>query len=165
MRKSIFTKAFILLMPLFILCACGRVRSEAASAAPDVSLRDMDGKVVAISGFKGKVIILDFFATWCPPCRQEIPDFVELQKQYGAQAFTMVGVSLTPASDVRPFAEKAGINYPILIDNDEASKAYGPIRSIPTTFVIDKEFNIVKKYIGYTSKETFESDIKELLSK
>jgi cytochrome c biogenesis protein CcmG/thiol:disulfide interchange protein DsbE len=141
------------------------VYSEDISVAPDISLNDMNGKLVQLSESKGKVIILDFFATWCPPCRQEIPDFVELQKQYGDKGFVMVGVSLTPAGDVRPFAEKMGINYTVLIGDDKANAAYGPIRSIPTTFVIDKEFNIVRKYIGYKAKETFEADIKEFLGK
>lgn len=163
MRKKIFVRAFILLMPVFLLCACARGHSEGISAAPDISLRDMDGNAVKLSDFKGKVIILNFFATWCPPCRQEIPDFVGLEKQYADQGFVMIGVSLTPSKDVKPFAEKYGINYIILIGDDKASTAYGPIRSIPTTFIINKEFNVVKKYIGYRPKKTFESDIKELL--
>jgi len=125
----------------------------------------MDGGKVQLSDFRGKVIILDFFASWCPPCRQEIPDFIELQKRYAGQGFVMIGVSLTPSKDVRPFAEKLGVNYTILIGDDKADAAYGPIRSIPTTFVIDKEFNIVKKYIGYRSGKVFEDDIKELLNK
>lgn len=165
MRNKIFVKALVMLVPVFLLCACSRGYSEAPSAAPDISLRDMNGDTVKLSDFKGKVIILDFFATWCPPCKEEIPDFIELQKQYGEQGFVMVGVSLTPAADVKPFAERLRVNYTVLIGDDKSNAAYGPIRSIPTTFVIDKEFNIAKKYIGYRSKETFENDIKELLSR
>lgn len=164
MRKSALVKSLILLMPVFLLCACTK-SIEASSAAPDVSLRDMDGNMVQLSDFKGKVIILNFFASWCPPCRQEIPDFVGLQKQYADQGFAMIGVSLTSADDVRPFAKKMGINYTVLVGDDKAEAAYGPIRSIPTTFLIDKEFNIAKKYIGYRSGKIFESGIKELLSK
>ncbi|MCX5677812.1 MAG: TlpA disulfide reductase family protein [Candidatus Omnitrophica bacterium] len=165
MRKNIFAKAFILLVPVFLLCACAKGYGEAPSVAPDISLRDMNGNTVKLSDFKGKVIILDFFATWCPPCRQEIPDFIALQKQHAEQGFVMIGVSLTPQEDVKPFAEKLGMNYTILIGDDKANAAYGPIRSIPTTFIIDKKFNIVKKYIGYRPKDTFENDIGELLSK
>lgn len=164
MKKNVFVRALILLMPAFILCACaGGI--EASSVAPDVSLSDMDGKTVQLSDFKGKVIILNFFASWCPPCRQEIPDFIELQTQYAGRGFVMIGVSLTPADNVKPFAEKMGINYTVLIGDDKAQAAYGPIRSIPTTFLIDKEFNIAQKYIGYRPREVFESRIKELLSK
>ena len=163
MRKQMFVKAMVLIMPV-LLCACAR-GVEPSSAAPDISLRDINGNTVSLSDFKGKVIILDFFATWCPPCRQEIPDFIALQKQYGDREFAMVGVSLTPANDVKPFAEKLGVNYTILVADAKSQAAYGPIRSIPTTFIIDKEFNIAKKYIGYRPKEMFEGDIKELLSK
>ena len=164
LRKSTLVKALTLLVPVFLLCACTR-GIEAASIAPDISLSDMDGNETQLSDFKGKVIILNFFASWCPPCRQEIPDFVELQKQYADQGFAMIGVSLTSADDVRPFVEKMGINYTVLIGDDAAEAAYGPIRSIPTTFLIDKEFNIAQKYIGYRPREIFESGIKELLSK
>ncbi len=164
MRNSVCIKALIILLPVFMLCACGQ-STGAGSAASDISLRDTQGNTVQLSSFKGKVIILDFFATWCPPCRQEIPDFIELQKQYGDKGFVMIGVSLTPAEDVKPFAEKLGINYTILIGDDKSEAAYGPIRSIPTTFVIDKDFNVAKKYIGFRGKEVFESDINELLNK
>lgn len=164
MRNRILARVLVLVMPVFLLCACAR-GTVAASDAPDVILRDMDGNTVQLSDFKGKVIILDFFATWCPPCRQEIPDFIALQKEYADQGFAMIGVSLTPSDDVKPFAEKLGINYTILIGDDKSNAAYGPIRSIPTTFIIDKEFNIAKKYIGFRPKEIFENDIKELLNK
>lgn len=164
MKKIMCIKALIMLLPAIMLCACAQGAS-AGSAAADISLVDTQGNNVQLSGFKGKVIVLDFFATWCPPCRQEIPDFIELQKMYGDKGFVMIGVSLTPAEDVKPFAEKLGINYTVLIGDEKSEAAYGPIRSIPTTFVIDKNFNIVKKYIGFRDKEVFESDIKELLNK
>lgn len=162
MRKSIFTKTIALLLPIFLLSACsGGIKI--ASAAPDLNLRDLNGNMVRLSDFKGKVIILDFFATWCPPCKEEIPDFIALQKQYGNQGFVMIGVSLSRLGEVKLFAEKLGINYIILIADNQATDAYGPIRSIPMTFVIDKEFKIARKYIGYRPKEAFENDITDLL--
>ena len=162
MRKSIFVKASILVMALFMLSACAKGLGI-ASAAPDLTLRDLDGNTVTLSQFKGKVIILDFFATWCPPCRQEIPDFVELQKQYGSQGFTMVGVSLSRLEETRAFAELFGMIYPVLIDDGYAKTVYGPIRSIPMTIIIGKDFKIAKKYIGYRPKEVFEADVRALL--
>ena len=108
-------------------------------------------------------MILDFFASWCPPCRQEIPDFIELEKSYGDKGFAMIGVALVSAGEAKEFAGKMGINYPVLVDDGTASEAYGPIRSIPTTFIIDKDGKIVKMYIGYREKTVFEADIKELL--
>ena len=83
-----------------MLCACARTPATAA----DLNLRDVDGNMVNLSDYKGKVIIIDFFATWCPPCKQEIPDFIELQKQYGDRGFTMIGVSLSRTYDTKALA-------------------------------------------------------------
>jgi peroxiredoxin len=164
MKTKILMKAFALMLPIFLLTACSSSLGI-ASAAPDLDLRDMNGKTVKLSDYKGKVIILVFSAPWSPQCKEEIPDFIALQKQYGEQGFVLIGVALSPAADVKPFAERMGINYLVLISDSYASSVYGPIRSIPTTFVIDKEFKIAKKYIGFKPKEVFEADIKELLAK
>ena len=162
MKKRIFFRLLTAVLTVFILSACGRSLGI-AMAAPDLNLRDLDGNTVKLSDFKGKVIILDFFATWCPPCKQETPDFIELQRQYGDQGFVMIGVSLSRMGDTQGFARDFGVNYLILIADSYAATVYGPLRSIPTTFIIDKDFKIAKKYIGYRPKEVFENDIRELL--
>ena len=136
---------------------------EAGQAAPDFSLTNIDGQKASLTDFKGKAVILNFFASWCPPCREEIPDFITLQKTYGDKGFTFVGVSLVNVSESKDFAAKMGINYPVLIDDGKVSNLYGPVRSIPTTYIIGKDGKIVKMYIGARNKETFEADIKELL--
>ncbi len=157
-------KAAIFALVLFMLSACSQGSAiEIGQSAPDFSLSDINGKTVSLSAFDGKVVILDFFASWCPPCRQEIPDFIELEKSYGDKGFAMIGVALVNAGEAREFAGKMGINYPVLVDDGKASEIYGPIRSIPTTFIIDKNGKIVKMYIGFRSKDVFEADIKELL--
>lgn len=162
--RLILGKIAVFALMACLLGACSQGGAvEIGDAVPDFSLADMNGKTTGISEFKGKVIILDFFASWCPPCREEIPDFVELQKAYGAQGFTVVGVSLVTPEESKEFAKKMGINYPVLVDDGKVSMAYGPIRSIPTTFVIGKDFKVAKKYIGYRSRDIFEADIKDLL--
>ena len=162
--RSKLGRIFVILLALFMIGACAKGNAvEIGENAPDFSLTDLDGKVVHLSDFKGKAVILDFFASWCPPCREEIPDFIKLQDTYGAQGFSMVGVSLVSLQESKDFAKKAGINYPVLIDDGKASAVYGPIRSIPTTFVIGKDGKLAKKYIGYRPKDVFENDIKELL--
>ena len=158
MKRQILFKGYIIIVTALVLSACAR-----STAAAGLNLRDINGNMVNLSEYKGKVIILDFFATWCPPCKAEIPDFIELQRQYGSQGFTMIGISLSKLGEVKGFAEDFGINYPVLIDDGYASAVYGPIRSIPTTFIIDRNFKVVKKYIGYKPKEVFEADIRELL--
>ena len=158
-------KIVIFSLILFMLSACSQSSAlEIGKKAPDFSLSDINGKMVSLSDFSGKVIILDFFAGWCAPCRQEIPDFIELEKSYGDKGFAMIGVALVSASEAKKFAADMGINYPVLVDNGTASEIYGPIRSIPTTFIIDKSGKIVKMYIGYRPKNVFEADIKSELS-
>ncbi len=164
MIKLRSAKALALFLGLLLLGACSSSGAmEVGKKAVEFTLNDVDGNRVSFSEYSGRVVILDFFADWCPPCRQEIPDFIELEKEYGDKAFSMIGVALVDKNAAKAFSDKMGINYPILIDDGNVSAAYGPIRSIPTTFVIDKEGKIAKVYIGYRPKDVFENDIKELL--
>lgn len=149
-----------------ILTAAPIVLAADTKPAADFNLPGVDGKAVKLSQFKGKVVILDFWATWCPPCRGEIPDFISLQKQYGPKGLQVVGVALDQegADAVKPFVKEHGINYPIGLDPESTvPPSYGGVRGIPTTFVIDKQGHIVKKYVGARSRAAFEADIKPLL--
>lgn len=162
--RFVLGRVLILFMAIFMLGACSRTNAvELGDTALNFTLSDLSGKEVRLSDFKGKVIILNFFATWCPPCRMEIPDFIELQRLYGPKGVSFIGVALVSPEDAKGFADKAGVNYPVLIDDKKVSAAYGPIRSIPTTFIIGKDFKVAKIYIGARSRNVFESDIKELL--
>ena len=156
---------FLVMMVTLVLLGISSLSSavEVGQYAPDFSLTGVDGQKMSLSDFKGKAVILNFFASWCPPCRGEIPDFIELQKTYGDKDFTFIGVSMVDAQKSKDFVAKMGINYPVLVDDGKVSNLYGPVRAIPTTFVIDKEMKVVKTYIGARSKGDFEKDIKELL--
>ena len=133
--------------------------------APNFTLPDLNGKPFTFSNLKGKVVILDFWATWCPPCRAEIPHFKSLYSQYKGDGLEVIGIALDQggANVVRPFAEDFQINYPILIGNQRVTEDYGGIRGIPTTFIIDRQGRIVEKFVGYRDKEVFESVIQDLL--
>ncbi len=137
--------------------------------APDFTLKDLDGNDVKLSDYKGKVVVLDFWATWCPPCRKGIPDFVEMQKKYGEDKFVVLGINLDQGSEaevipmVTDFAENYKINYPIVIHNQEVVYAYGGIRSIPTTFVLDKEGKVRQGVQGYRPMSFFTEIIDPLL--
>ena len=139
---------------------------EVGSQAPEFTLPDLAGSQVASSSLKGKVVILDFWATWCGPCKMEVPHLVNLQAKYRDQGLAIVGVSLDAggARDVKPFADEHDVNYTMLIGNDEIARTYGNINAIPTTFVIDKNGKIVQRFVGYTAPEVFEQTIKPLLA-
>jgi cytochrome c biogenesis protein CcmG/thiol:disulfide interchange protein DsbE len=162
--KSRSAVIVMMLAAVFLVFGCAQAPAvEVGKDAPAFTLADIDGKQMSLSDFKGKVIILDFFASWCPPCRQEIPDFIELEKQYEGEGLAIVGVALVNAEEAKAFAAQFHINYPVLVDDGKVSALYGPVRSIPTTFIIDKSGKIVKMYIGFRPKSIFEADIKQLL--
>ncbi len=163
--KANFLKVFAVMFVIFMVGACsGSSALEVGQEAPDFTTAESDGKDMKLTDFKGKVIILNFFATWCPPCRSEIPDFIELQKAYGDQGLAIIGVSKEDVSTVKNFVESAGINYAVFVDTKGvAYDVYGPIRGVPTTFIIDKDFKIRQIYIGARPRPVFEKDIKELL--
>lgn len=129
-------------------------------------LQKTDGNMLNLADYKGKVVILDFWATWCPPCRKGIPDLIEIKKQYG-EDFEIVGVSVDTDTkpDVPGFIEEYGINYPVVYGNMGVYNQYGGIRSIPTAFIINQEGQIFKKYVGLVPKETLQKDINGLLDK
>ncbi len=141
----------------------------AISPAPGV-IEDVQQSLVA---FRGKVVILDFWATWCGPCRMEIPSFIALQNKYRDQGLEIIGVSIDPISPrgnpggapaVAPFMQSNGINYTIwMVNTPAALRGYDVSRGIPTTYVLDRSGQIVKTYIGVQSHSVFENDINSLL--
>ena len=131
-------------------------------------LKDMNGKDFNLASQKGKVILLDFWATWCPPCKVEIPWFIEFQRTYGPQGFTVVGVSVDDSmAKLKPFADQFKMNYPVLVgdgrDDVKGPKAYGPMWGLPKTFLIGRDGKICKTHVGFAQKETFEKQIKALM--
>ncbi len=142
-----------------------KVASSGLKSAPAFELMGTDGKNIKLADYKGKVVIVDFWDTWCPPCRMEIPNFIELQNQYKSKGFKMVGVVLgrEGKDKVLDFIKNNQINYVNAYANEAFLNAYGPIEGIPTTFVIDQQGRIYKSYTGYRDKAVFENDIKTLL--
>lgn len=133
--------------------------------APDFALKDSSGKVVHLSDYKGKVVLLDFWATWCGPCGIEIPWFTEFQRKYKDRGFTVLGVSMDDGGwkDVKPFVAENKINYQIVLGDDKTSDQYGDVEALPTTFVIDRQGRIATVHIGLVDKKEFDDAIQKLL--
>ncbi len=130
---------------------------------PDFTVKDLDGQDHNLSQYRGKVMILDLFATWCPPCKMEIPHFVELQSAY-PKNLAVVGLSFDQAGPdkVKAFAKEMGINYDIYWGNEDVAR-YVSLRGIPHTLVIDRKGHVVKSFVGYRDKAVFEEAIKSLI--
>jgi peroxiredoxin len=131
-------------------------------------VKDVDGREVNLADYKGKVILLDFWATWCGPCKVEVPWFVEFQSKYRDRGFVVLGVSVDdPIDTLKEFAVKYKMNYPVLVGDgreDLVDRAYGPMWGLPTTFLIGRDGNICKKHTGMAAKNQFEKEILALLS-
>jgi thiol-disulfide isomerase/thioredoxin len=143
----------------------GACMANAKPAKLDFVVKDLDNKDVSLTSFKGKVILLNFWATWCGPCKAEIPGFVELQNTY-AKDLVVVGYSVDDeAPKARAFAEEYKMNYPILLGlgREDVQDAYGPIWGIPASFIISREGKVCKKHLGIAPKAQFEREIKALL--
>ncbi len=140
--------------------------SSGLKEAPDFQLKTLDGQMLQLSALKGKVVLLDFWATWCPPCKAEIPHFKELYTGYKDRGLEIIGASLDEGGEgpVKAFVQQNGVTYPVGLADSRLAQAYGGIQGIPTTFLIDREGKIAKKYIGYQDKEVFEKEIRRLLS-
>ena len=160
-------KIFVLIM-VYCLIALNVCSAEKSNKAVDFALRDLNDKVVRLSQFKGKLIILDFWATWCGWCLKEIPSFIELQNEYKDEGVLIIGISCDDPgaiNKVRKFVKQYNINYQILMVTDKVIKDYGGIRGLPTTFIIDEKGEIEEKYVGYREKSVFESHIKKYLER
>ncbi|MGE5847223.1 MAG: TlpA family protein disulfide reductase [Ignavibacteria bacterium] len=140
--------------------------NEKEIKAPDFVLKTTDNKDLKLSDYKGKIVILDFWATWCGPCRMSVPDLIAIQKEFKNDV-VIIGISLDieTAKDVIPFIKEFGINYPVVFGNNKVVMDYGNINAIPTSFVIDKKGNVVDMHVGLVPKEIFTEKIKDILSK
>jgi peroxiredoxin len=133
--------------------------------APDFALKDGDGKVVHLSDYRGKVVLLDFWATWCGPCKIEIPWFIDFQRKNQEKGLVVLGVSMDDEGwdVIKPFVKGVEMNYRVLIGDDKTAQLYGGVDALPTTFLIDREGRIAAIHVGLVDRKEFENGIEELL--
>lgn len=139
--------------------------AQALVTAPDWRLLDLDGNEVASADFEGKVVLIDFWATWCPPCRRMVPGMVALQDAYREQGFAIVAISLDEQGTavVREFNRQFKVNFTSLLGTEAVVAVFGGVEGIPTSFLIDREGRIVSKHVGYMSQDALEAKIRPLL--
>lgn len=134
--------------------------------APDFTLKTIDGKTLRLSDFRGKAVVVNFWATWCQPCKIEMPWFVELQKQYGPSGLQILGISAdedTTVDELTKFSKDLGVNYPVLLGREDVEHAYGGIQFLPVTIYVDRDGNVVDKVFGLKGRGEIEDDIKKAL--
>jgi peroxiredoxin len=161
------------MLAAFLFQGCSSTSVKAATVkpdkdrkpAPDFALKDANGKTVRLSDYKGKVVLLDFFATWCGPCKIEIPWFTEMERKNKDRGFAVLGVSMDDEGweVVKPFLADLGVNYRVVIGNDATAGMYGGVDALPTTFIIDREGRIAAVHVGLASRKDFEDAIEHLL--
>jgi cytochrome c biogenesis protein CcmG/thiol:disulfide interchange protein DsbE len=134
--------------------------------AADFTLTDASGAAIRLSDFRGKVVLLNFWATWCVPCSAEVPLLVGLRQEYRHKGFEVLGVSLDEDGwkSVRPYIEERHVNYPVVLVNDDLARAYGGLDSVPLTLIIDKSGHIAARHLGLCRKDEYEADIQAVLS-
>lgn len=140
--------------------------ADAKPANLDFTMKNVEGKDVSLQSYKGKVILLDFWATWCGPCKVEIPHFIEFQQKYGPKGLQVVGISVDdPVDKLAPYVKEMGMNYPVLqgLGHDAVQDAYGPILGIPVSVMISRDGKICATHTGLTSKDVFATEIESLL--
>ncbi|HAM53511.1 MAG TPA: thioredoxin [Nitrospiraceae bacterium] len=167
--KKLFVAVCAITVVLFAAsCTKEKSPSGVENKSPDFTLRDMRGGKVSLAGFRGRVVLLEFWATWCPPCRESIPELNELYKRYKDRGLVVLGISLDSegdaASAIVSFMKEQPIIYPVLIDDTKASMLYS-VSSIPALFLIDKNGNVVKRVSGFVPglTENLSNDIERLL--
>ena len=134
--------------------------------APDFVLKTLDGKTLKLSDLRGKAVVLNFWATWCPPCKVELPWFVDLQKQYGSQGLQIVGISEDEGGNekVAAFVKEMGVNYTVAVDDNSVSEKYGDVEDLPTTFYIDRNGKIVEFAMGLVDRSEIEEKLKAAMA-
>lgn len=157
MRRAIIFAVSMVVSPMITVGQTGR--------APTLVLKDIRGRTVRLSDYQGKVVLLNFWATWCPPCRAEMPDFIRMQREYRSKGLQVIGITYPPEEieEVRQFVRKLGVNYPIALGTKEIKTLFDESGTLPVTIIIDRQGNVRDRIEGILLPQEFEQKIKPLL--
>lgn len=167
MKQFRFSRSVLLLLVTLLLVLSPLYTASAASRMPSFSLLDVvTGEKVDSKHFDGKTLLVTFFATWCPPCMQEVPDLIDLQSKYEKKGFSVLALSVDQGGSevVKKLVEKRSINYPVLLADGATAQDFGGVVGIPTSFLVNSKGHVVKKYPGYVSHVVLENDIKRVMN-
>lgn len=175
-RRRFWTGRIVLSIFAMVMLTVGAVQGQASPqgspsgkggpTAPEIALETIDGDVFRLGEHHGEVVVLNFWATWCAPCRHEIPGFIELQRAYADRGVQFVGIALQRGAGteaVRTYTENTGINYPVGIDEGTISQKYGGVRRLPTTFVIGRDGTVQGRYSGLVPKKRLQAGLERLI--
>ena len=163
MRRLFLTATLLFLI---VIIASAQENALKNDVAPDFHVTDLNGNALSLAEYTGKVVLLDFWATWCVPCQTEIPQFTEWQQKYGPEGFQVVALSMDDDEGaVREFLRRYKVNYPIAMATPQIAQSYGGVLGLPANFVIARDGRIVTKHIGMTELSTIENEIKAELSR
>jgi peroxiredoxin len=162
MERRKFRLVVLVTAVLSLAWGWAEVRAE---AAPDLRLTTVKGEELKLADYKGKVVLLNFFGSWCGPCRKEAPELVKLQRKMEAKGLQIIGLAVSsPLNDVKDFISKYKINYPVALYGEKELKSYGGVRAVPTTFFVDKKGQMAGGVEGLVPAKTLEDKVKELLA-
>jgi thiol-disulfide isomerase/thioredoxin len=173
-REPLIIIVVVLVVSLMLFFGIRKSRRQSAqpqgpasvmTMAPDFTLQSLEGKPVRLSDYRGKAVLLNFWATWCEPCKIEMPWIIDLQKKYASQGFQVLGVAMDDSGpdEVAKFSKEIGVNYPVVIGKDEVSDSYGGLPFLPTTFYIGRDGKIVDKVFGIKARSEIEDDVKKAM--
>jgi thiol-disulfide isomerase/thioredoxin len=179
MARTMLPRLLVLILTAIVLAGCehppantprraehGLAAGEIGSHLPDFSVQDLEGRTISSADLRAKVVLVDFWATWCGPCKKEMPGYQQLEDRYGAQGFVIIGFKFdTMADDQDPmqFAKRIGVRYPLAVATEDVKRGFGGIEGLPTTLLYDRQGVLRKKVVGFEYTDVFDAAIKPLL--